>query len=248
MAACVALSKPGPANSGGTKAYMTVAQGGKAYMFNWHPALQDITKDTYGQIIYQEQSMRICRELGQMSWPEVNTIRRLVGKSKGEEAINEYWEPFKQGAIKNGVSIEDAQKVWSAITTFGKYAFNKSHSVGYAYLAFWSMYILRRWPLEFFWARLVNEEGNEDKTQLLINTAKKKGIVLYKPKLGKSGVHWEIDDNSLRAGLTYLKGIGNTVAGKLVDEGYKTEEDFATKKVRGVTKRTLAILQEAKAF
>ena len=242
LIACVALSKPGPFYSGGTDAYIASANGDKSKDFNWHPALERITKATNGQIIYQEQVVQVIREVGNMSWEEANKIRGVISKSKGEEAFGQYWDSFKQGAMENGLNEKSAQNVWDNIKTMGGYAFNKSHAVSYALLAWWSMYFKQHHTMEFYCACLNKEEDNK-----LLQEIKRKNITILPPKLGFSKENWSIEGDSLRAGLMSLAGIGNKIAESLVNHGYKTTQDFKTKKGSGVTKKVLAILKEAGA-
>ena len=242
LIACVALSKPGPFYSGGTGAYIDSANGDKSKDFNWHPALESITKNTNGQIIYQEQVLQIIREVGNMSWEEANKIRGVISKSKGEEAFAGYWESFRNGALDNGIDEKRAQLVWDGIKTMGGYAFNKSHAVSYALLAWWSMYFKKHHTMEFYCACLNKEEDAS-----LLREIKRKNIEILPPKLGSSKVLWSIEDDALRAGLMSIHGIGDKIANSLVNHNYKAVSDFKIKKGTGVSTKVLSILREAKA-
>jgi DNA polymerase-3 subunit alpha len=248
LTACVTLSKPGPAHSGGTSHYLAYARGDKTRGgFDWHPTLRKITESTYYQIIYQEQVLAIVREVGDMSWTAANQIRGFMSKSKGEAAFEAFWPAFKEGALKNQFSEKEARKVWESMKTMGRWAFNKSHAVSYAMLAFWSMYMKQNHTLEFYAARLM-KESDKDKTLRLLMEINKRGIAIYPPVLGKSKEKWIIENKGLRAGLLEVKGIGAKVATALVSDDYRTIEDFKTKKNRGVTKKTLANLEAIDAF
>ena len=242
LIACVALSKPGPFYSGGTDAFISSANGDKSKDFDWYPALERITRNTNGQIIYQEQVVQVIREVGNMTWEEANKIRGVISKSKGAEAFGQYWESFKSGAMDNGLSEVQAQLVWDNIKTMGGYAFNKSHAVSYALLAWWSMYFKQHHSMEFYCACLNKEEDPN-----LLREIKKKNIKILPTKLGFSKVGWSIEGDSLRTGLMSIHGIGEKIAHSLVNHSYKTTQDFKTKKASGVTKRVLAILQEVGA-
>ena len=248
LIACVALSKPGPNNSNSTKDYLLYAKGfGKDNCFNQHVKLRNITENTHFQIIYQEQALAVIREIGNMSWADANILRGLIAKSQGEQVLESYWPTFLQGANDNGLSDSDARMIWDNIKTMGKYAFNKSHAVSYAILAFWSMYMKQHYPLEFY-AGLLVKENDKDKIQHVLLEITNVGIPVYPPVLGKSGENWAIENNGLRAGLLSIDGVGEKVAKTLIDDNYLTKEDFATKKNRSVTKRTFTKLEECNAF
>ena len=249
LAACVTLSKPGPAHSGGTTLYLANARGENKGRFDWHPILEDITKDTYYQIIYQEQVLRIVREIGNMTWTDANKIRMFMSKSQGEQAFESYWPAFLEGALENGFDEKKANLVWSNMKTMGRWAFNKAHAVSYAMLAFWSMYMKVHHPLEFYVSRLL-KEADKDKKRRLLMEIDGRGIQIFSPVLGKSKAQWVIDGEGLRAGLLEIHGIGEKVATGLIDNNFLIREDFSNKekKTRGVTKRTLLKLEEVGAF
>lgn len=244
LIACTALSKPGPFYGGGTASYIASENGDKTKDFNWHPVLDRITRATNGQIVYQEQVLQIIREVAGMSWEEANKVRGVISKSKGDEAFAKYWDSFRDGAIGNGLSNQQAQLVWDNIKKMGGYAFNKSHAVSYALLAWWSMYFKRHYPLAFYCASLNKEEDKN-----LIREIKGKNIKVLKPFLGKSGMGWSADGNdAIRAGLTSIHGIGDKVAHALITNDYSSAKDFYTKKARGVTSKTLSVLKDAEAI
>jgi DNA polymerase-3 subunit alpha len=248
LVACVTLSKPGPAHSGGTTKYLARARGEDVDGFDWHPVLDDITKDTYYQIIYQEQVLRIVREIGNMAWTDANKIRNAMSKSQGENIFNSYWPNFSKGALENGLTEEQAIKVWEETKTMGRWAFNKSHAVSYAMLAWWSMYMKQHHQLEFYLARLLRE-GDEDKRRRLLYEINKRGIKIFSPEVGKSGAVWALEgDRGLRAGLTEIKGIGAKVAEKIVASGAtSTEELKGDKKVKGFGAKGVEKLEDALA-
>jgi DNA polymerase III alpha subunit len=245
---CVALSKPGPAHSGGTTNYLSRERGDSSVKaFDWHPILKRITDSTNGQIIYQEQVIQIVRQVAGMPATDANTIRNLIAKSKGEIAFENLWPAFLEGAQKNGVTEKQANEIWVGIKTFGRWAFNKSHSVSYAVLSFWSMYMKRHHTQEFYLARLMKEE-KEDKLRRLYLDIANKGIELLPPMLGKSQASWTLEGGNIRAGLLVVKGIGPKVAEKLIENDYKSRDDFTDKKTKGITKRALTVLGDANAL
>ena len=249
LIACVALSKPGPTNAGCTANYLAYMNGnGKESCFNRNEKLINITKNTYYQIIYQEQALSIVREIGMLSWTDANVIRGLIGKSQGEQVLESYWDLFRKGAASNELLDSEARLIWDNIKTMGKYAFNKSHAVSYALLAYWSMYMKQHHQLEFYVAKLIKEKDKDKRTRLLLEI-KEKGIKILPPVLGKSKENWIVEDGAnLRSGLLEIDGIGDKVASSLVSGNYITVQDFGNKHDRNISKRTLSSLQKYNAF
>ena len=245
LAACVALSKPGPAHSGGTTKYLARAKGATDVKgFDWHPILARITEPTYYQIIYQEQVISIVREIGQMTWTDANAIRLFMSKSQGEQAFEEYRPAFKKGAIANGLTETSARSVWDETKTMGRWAFNKSHAVSYAMLSWWSMYMKQHHPLEFYLARLLKEGKVEKRIRLLMEVSNR-GISVLPPKIGMSQSGWSIEEGkALRAGLMEIKGIGAKMAERIIETPNQTRQEFEDNKVTGVSKKKLDFFEE----
>ena len=253
LVACTALSRPGPNDSNTTQDYIDTAnalyRGEKVnnHVFNTHPKLKAITDNTYNQIVYQEQALSIVREVGNMTWKDANSVRVAISKKLGKTELDKYYPQFEQGSIENGLTAQDAKVIWDNIETMGRYAFNKSHSVSYTIVSFWSMYMKQHFPLAFFTAMLIKEE-DKSKVKRMLAELRARGVQLYPPVLGKSEQHWKVEGSGLRAGLMSIDGIGEKAADTLVEGKYITHEDFAIKKNRSVNKRTLRVLEEHSAF
>lgn len=126
LAAINALSRPGPLHSGTTGDYLSVREG-RIPRQDLHPLVTEITKETEGQIIYQEQILRICREIGNFPWTAASAIRKIISNRQGESAFNSKWQEFADGAASNGVSEQVAKDIWARMVTAGSYAFNSAH-------------------------------------------------------------------------------------------------------------------------
>jgi len=248
LIACLTLSKPGPAHSGSATRYIAKMRGsGNVGSFDWHPILAEITSKTFGQIIYQEQIIRILREFANFSVTDANTCRVLIAKSKGEQEFHRYYPIFER-EVKDKISTEQAKHLWDSIKVFGRYAFNRSHAASYAMVGYWSMYMKTHYADEFYVCKLNHEAKKEEKLRLLMDAAKK-GYEILPPLLGVSGATWAIEgEKKLRAALTEIDGIGEKTAVKMIEEGYSCREDFQNKKVKGVTVRALKALETAQGF
>lgn len=222
LAACGALSRPGPYYGGQTTDYIAVKRGEK----DWeriHPGFDRHVEWTYGQIVYQEQIMWILRDLAGFSTERVLKVRKIIGKKLGEFQFAELWEEFKNGCRANGVTESAARKVWSGITTAAGYAFNTAHAYSYALVAWWQMWFKIHHPVEFFAASLAkNGDGKDDLSRrvLLLQDAEAHGIrcervspmtsdVTWRPALGEGG--------GIVPGFSQIDGIGEATAADIVE-------------------------------
>jgi len=181
----------------------------------------DLTEETYGTVIYQEQVMAIGRRFGQLSWEDVSELRKAMSKSLGEEFFNRYWEKFRAGAQGHGIAEQEARRVWEKMCTFGSWAFNKSHAVSYGLLSYWCAVLKARHPLEYSAACLRNAK-DEDQAIKILRDLTKEGFSFLPVDPQRSGLTWSVVDGQLLGGLTNIKGIGP-----------KTAEDIITRRTIG---------------
>jgi len=215
IAAITALARPGPLNSGGTTEYIK-RHTGEAPVEYLHPLTEKITKVTNGVVVYQEQVMTIARDVGKLSWEDVSTLRKAMSKSYGKEYFDTFWERFKVGAAENGISEEQAQRIWDNINTMGSWAFNRSHAIAYGLVSYWCCVLKSRFPLEFAAACLRNVKDDEQAVRLLREVVKE-GLG-YKPfDKFKSKQNWSVQDGELIGGLGGIKGIGPKMAEDIVE-------------------------------
>lgn len=234
-----ALSRPGPLHNGAKSAYIDIKRG--AQEPEWmHPIYDEITKDTNGEIVYQEQILRIVREIGDFDWTKAAYIRKIISDRKGTQIFRREWENFKKGALKKeGMSEKLAKKIWDNCVTAGAYAFNAAHSYSYGLLAYWTMWLKVHHPLAFYVASL---RKYPPKQLRLLRDAARRGIPIYPPKPGKSQRSWSIDGKGLRAGYVQIPGIGPKVATAIVEANPKRWDDLA--KIKGVGPVTIKKIKE----
>jgi DNA polymerase-3 subunit alpha len=203
-----ALARPGPLHSGAAAEYIMVKHGKKKADI-LHPVVGEITAHTNRQIVYQEQILRVVRELGNFTWEEAALIRKLISKKQGEQAFNRMMSKFIKGAMENGMTEGNATKVWKQLVTAGAYAFNAAHCVSYGMLAYWTMWLKQKYPLEFYCAALQKYDPNTKGFDLL-KEAMAKGIHIMPPDPQHSEMTWAYskEHNALYAGFEQIKGIG----------------------------------------
>ena len=215
VASITALARPGPLNSGGTTQYIKRRTGEKEVEY-LHPMTEEITKVTYGVVVYQEQVMTIAREVGKLTWEDVSTLRKAMSKSYGKEYFDNFWERFKVGAAENGLDEDQARKVWDNINTMGSWAFNRSHAIAYGMVSYWCCVLKSRFPLEFAAACLRNVKDDEQGVRLLREVVREGAV--YKPyDKFKSNMNWSVQDGELIGGLIGIKGIGPKLAEDIVN-------------------------------
>ena len=219
LASINALSRPGPLFSGTASEYVKIRRG-LAEIESLHPALDEITKDTYGQIIFQEQIIAIVRQIGGFDWTDANSVRRIIAKKLGEAAFNVNFKQFAEGADRiHGIDGDLAMRIWKRLVTAGTYAFNIAHSVSYSLLAWWCMWLKVYYPVEFYTASLIKADS-DDVVRRLLTDARRHGVRYSPPDPLGSGVTWDIredaDGRYIQAGFMQIPGIGFATATEIV--------------------------------
>jgi DNA polymerase III alpha subunit len=201
-----ALARPGPLGGGATNHYIARAAGREQVTLR-HPSMAEYLGPTMGVVLYQEQVMRICYEIGQFDWETVNQIRRAMSGSKGKEYFDQQGEKFARGAKSIGVPQEDAQLIWDEICTFGAWGMNKSHTVSYSTISYWCAWMKVYHPLEYFAASLRNAM-DEDQAYGLLRELAGEGIEYVAFDIDKSDLDWAAVGGKLIGGFMNLVGVG----------------------------------------
>lgn len=220
LAACGALSRPGPFYGGQTTDYIAVKRGEKEWE-RIHPGFDKHVEWTYGQIVYQEQIMWILRDLAGFDVPKVLRVRKIIGKKLGEFKFAELWEDFKNGCLSNNVNEDQAARVWGAITTAAGYAFNTAHAYSYALIAWWQMWFKIAYPAIFYAASLAkNGDGKDNLSRriALLQDAVEHGIHVLPIDPNHSNVTWHptAELTGIRPGFCQIDGVGEATAEDIV--------------------------------
>lgn len=209
-----ALARPGPLHSGSTARYID-AKHGRITAEPLHESLRDITKGTHHQIVYQEQILRIVREVGNFEWTHAAYIRKIISKKLGEQEFERQFAPFKTGALANGLTADEARQVWNNCITAGTYAFNAAHCVSYGLLAWWTMWLKIHHPAEFYCAALTHL--NKDKHIELLKDARMHGVNALPPDPTLSAVSWGVvGGKDILGGFSQVPGIGDKVGAIMI--------------------------------
>src|SRR5215472_2241302 len=241
-----ALSRPGPLFSGQTAEYIEVRHGRKRPT-RLHPLVDEITADTYGQIIYQEQILRILKEMGGFDWFSVSQIRRIISKKMGEAAFQMSYQKFEDGAKSlHGVSAELADKIWKRLVTSGTYSFNIAHAISYSMLALWTAFLKANYPVEFYAASLA-KTGNADAQFRLMRDALAHSIDVRPPSLQHSKANWRpVPGVGIVAGWQQIPKIGQKTAERIEALGgdYGFDDWVELRAIPGIGDKTIARMEE----
>lgn len=179
--------------------------------------MDEFLKETYGITVYQEQVMRLSQKLANFTKGDADTLRKAMGK-KQKDVLDKMKSKFLEGVKTNGHDPIVAEKVWKDWEAFASYAFNKSHSTCYAYLAMQTAYLKAHYPSEFM-ASVLNHSGSIDKITFFMEECKRMGIKVLGPDVNEGyGKFSVIPSGDIRFGMASIKGVGENVITALVHE------------------------------
>lgn len=219
-----------------------------------HPVLEDILKETYGVIVYQEQVIQIANKVGGISLAEADILRRAMGK-KDLIAMKEQKAKFIKGAVENGISKKIAEEIFNAIDKFANYGFNKSHAVAYSCIAYQTAYLKAHYTAEFLAANLTNEFENSTKVTKFLEDCRRLKIEILPPNVNNPSVNFDVVDGKILFGLSAIKNVGKGAVEEIIKSRNKIRRNFTSifdfcrnVDTRIVNKRALEGLVIAGAF
>ena len=227
-----------------------------------HPMMEPYLKETYGITVYQEQVMLQSRALGLFTRGQSDTLRKAMGKKKFEllaELKGKFVEgcknnpDFVQGAKEKGKDVEElVNKIWGDWEAFASYAFNKSHSVCYAYIAYQTGFLKAHYPAEFMAANLSNNLSDITKVTVFMDECKRMGLSVLAPDVNESYNDFTVNSHGqIRFGMAAIKGVGEAAVEKIIEERekngpYKDVYDFFERiDYKSVNKKTIENLVTA---
>ena len=211
---CTALARPGPLGGGASQHYIARAAGREPVTYK-HPSMAEYLGATMGVVLYQEQVMRIVREIGKFSWENTTAIRKAMSGRKGKEYFDQRGAEFVAGAASQGIPTRDATEMWAEICTFGAWGMNASHTVSYGIISYWCAWMKRYHPLEYAAACMRNAKDDEQALEVLRDIVAE-GVEYSPFDIDKSREHWQAVDGKLLGGFMNLKGVGPAKARKAV--------------------------------
>jgi DNA polymerase-3 subunit alpha len=212
LAAMVALYRPGPMANIDEYVRMKETPDEVTYL---HPALEPILKETHGVMVYQDQVLLAARDLAGYTWPEIDVMRKAMGKKIAEE-LRIQREKFVDGAVAKDVERHTAEEIYSLIEPFGGYGFNKAHAFFYGTIAYWTAYLKANYPVEFMASVLITNSGDSGKIAAAFAECDGKGIEIVAPSISRSEADFRIDGNQIVWGLAAVKNVGKTAMESIV--------------------------------
>src|SRR3979409_2688181 len=261
LVASNALMRPGPLDAGMHRVYIARKRGDEAVTYPL-PELAEVLESTYGVITYQEQVMRIAQLLAGISLAEADVLRKAVGK-KDAELIRAELGKFIEKSVARGHDREIIEEIASQIETFGRYGFNKSHSVAYSIISYHTAWLKTHFPADFMAALLSSQIGDTDNVvkysnearQLHVPGAKEPGLEILPPDVNESGYKFTVvGETKIRFGLGGIRNVGrgaidSILAARKKDGPFKSIFDLAERiDLRICNKRVLEALIHAGAM
>ena len=247
--AAIALYRPGPMDS--IPRYIECRHNPDKIVYDI-PCLEPILRSTYGCVVYQEQVMQIFREVAGYTFGHADIVRRAMSKKK-HDVMEAERETFVAGAEARGIARDASEKLFTDMTSFANYAFNKSHAAAYAVISFRTAYLKAHYPREYLAALLTSVLGNAQKIAEYIAEAQHMGISVLPPDINESRMTFTVKDGNIRFGLLALRNVGHQFVRALIDERrgapFVSFEDFVDRMASlELNKRMVESLIKSGAF
>jgi DNA polymerase-3 subunit alpha len=208
-----ALYRPGPMEM--IDEFIQCKRGTKKIEY-FHPSFELILKETYGVIVYQEQVIRIASDLAGFSKAKGDQLRRAMGK-KNVEIMEALRDEFLKGVKRKGIDEKTANDIFDLMNKFAGYGFNKSHSAGYALIAYQTAYLKSHYPAEFMACTISSEMDRTDRVATLIEECKRIGIEILPPDINESVYDFKVISEKIRFGLGAIKNVGRSAIESIVN-------------------------------
>ena len=215
--------------------------------------MEEYLGETYGITVYQEQVMLLSQKLAGFSKGDADVLRKAMGK-KQIEVLNKMEAQFMDGATKKGHPQDKLTKIWNDWKAFAQYAFNKSHSTCYAFVAYQTAYLKAHYPSEYM-AAVLNNQNNMEKITFFMEECRRMGVEVLGPDINESDLAFAVNSKGqVRFGLTGVKGVGDKAVESIIEERvergpYKSVYDFARRSnTRSITRKAYENLVYGGAF
>ena len=213
LIALVALYRPGPMSYIPSYGKRKAKQEGVSYV---DKRLEPILKDTYGICIYQEQYMRIARELAGFTISEADDLRKAIGK-KIRKLMDSLKDKFMDGAAEQNVTPAAAKQLWEDVEKAADYSFPKAHAACYALIAYQTAWLRANHPCEYMAALISSVMNTKDRVPIYVNACHEMGIEILPPDVNESQVDFAVVEGKIRFGLNAVKGVGEGAARSVIN-------------------------------
>lgn len=230
LAAITSIYRPGPLSANVHEKYVQAKNDPESVQYI-HPLVKEVTEETYGFIVFQEQLSLLAHKLGRdITLDEGNELRKVLtkkGTGKEAEVKNKLYDKFINGCKDKGIPEVDAKNLWATMEFFSGYGFNLSHAVCYSILSYQCAWLMHYYPAQWMAAFLDKEP--EDRKELAISTAKSFGFNIKKLDINTSTMEWEVgsDEKTLIQPLASIKGLGDAAITEIMKyRPFKTAEEL----------------------
>jgi DNA polymerase-3 subunit alpha len=211
----IALYRPGPIEGGMIDRYIACKHGTMEPEFP-HPALEDVLRETYGVIVYQEQVMSIANLLAGFSMGEADILRAAMGK-KDKPKMARQREKFIEGCLKNGIPEPQGTAIFDLVQVFAGYGFNKAHTAAYGMISYQTAYLKANYPIEYLCGLLQNEES-QDRVAAMVVDCQDHGIQVTPPDINTSESAFTVVRDAIAYGMKGVKNVGVKAIELIVEE------------------------------
>lgn len=208
-------------------------------------ACEEYLKETYGITVYQEQVMLLSQKLAGFSKGEADTLRKAMGKKK-KDVLDKMKPAFLERGGENGHDTEKLEKIWKDWEAFASYAFNKSHSTCYAWIAYQTAYLKANYPAEYMASVLSNNMNDIKQVSFFMEECRRMGVPVLGPDVNESNYHFTVNkEGAIRFGLGAIKGLGSAPVQAIIEE---RNENGWFRNIFDLTKRINLRVCNKKAF
>ena len=211
----ISLIRPGPIQGDMVHPYLRRRLGQEPVTY-FHERLQPALEETLGVILFQEQVLKVARDLAGFTPGQGELLRRALGSKRAEADIQRFHDQFIQGAVQRGVDRDTAALVFDKLRAFGGYSFPKSHAAAFAVLVYWSAWLKCYHPLPFYAALLNNQPMGFWSPAVLLNDLKRHDLPVLPLDVNASAARCTVVGDGLRIGLNYVKGFGEAVTERVI--------------------------------
>jgi error-prone DNA polymerase len=226
LAVQVAIVRPGPIVGGAVNPYVRrreaqryARERGQPYEPPVdHPLLREALGETLGVIIFQDQVLQVCQALASFTAGQAEALRRAMSRRRSRDLLEGFWEEFRDGAGRNGVSEETAQRIFEHVVAFSEFGFPKSHAAAFGLLAYQSAWLFYYHPVEYYAALFNNQPMGFYSIDALGRDAARHGVTVLLPDINKSDVWCTVEDGAVRVGLGFIREWNEEHAQGVVEE------------------------------
>lgn len=206
-----------------------VAQSGmmKTYVYNYHhpdkvqylhPKMEELLKETYGVMVYQEDVIKVAHHFGGLDMAESDILRRAMsGKYRGTKEMERLEEKFFQNCRERGYPNNISREVWRQIASFSGYSFSKAHSASFAVESYQSLYLKTYFPMEFM-VGVINNFGGFYRTEFYFHELKRAGAKVHPPCVNKSELYTSITREDVYTGFIHIEKLTDSLKEKILSE------------------------------